>query len=107
MKPDTTTTTFTISADHPCFVGHFPGHPIVPGVVVLDRVQSAAESLMGFSAQRTSWPQVKFLRPLGPGEEARIDLFRETGSATPRLRFKVHRGEELLAAGEFAAVDAE
>lgn len=27
---------FTVPADHPCLPGHFPGHPIVPGVVVLD-----------------------------------------------------------------------
>jgi len=107
MRPDTATTSFMVAADHPCFVGHFPGNPIVPGVVILDRVQAAAESLMGFSAQRTAWPQVKFLLPLRPGEEARIELFRASGGVTPRLRFKVQRGEELLASGELAGADVE
>ena len=35
---------FIISADHPSLPGHFPGHPIVPGVVLLDRVLEAIET---------------------------------------------------------------
>ena len=35
---------FTIPADHPALPGHFPGQPIVPGVVVLDRVVEVIEA---------------------------------------------------------------
>jgi 3-hydroxyacyl-[acyl-carrier-protein] dehydratase len=31
----------TISADHPSLPGHFPGTPIVPGVVILDEILAA------------------------------------------------------------------
>jgi 3-hydroxymyristoyl/3-hydroxydecanoyl-(acyl carrier protein) dehydratase len=30
--------TLTIANDHPALAGHFPGHPVVPGVLVLDEV---------------------------------------------------------------------
>ena len=36
---------FRVAADHPALPGHFPGRPIVPGVVILDHVQQAIESL--------------------------------------------------------------
>jgi 3-hydroxymyristoyl/3-hydroxydecanoyl-(acyl carrier protein) dehydratase len=29
---------FSVGSEHPALPGHFPGHPIVPGVLVLDRV---------------------------------------------------------------------
>ena len=38
---------FTIDPDHPCLPGHFPGRPVVPGVVVLDRVVEALEATHG------------------------------------------------------------
>lgn len=89
---------FSIPHDHPSLPGHFPGHPVVPGVVVLERVIEAIESAHGpLPALRL--PQVKFLQPLLPGEQARIVL---EGDA-PRWRFRVLRGETLLASGEICA----
>ena len=38
---------FVIESDHPALPGHFPGRPVVPGVVVLDRVLAAIESAHG------------------------------------------------------------
>jgi 3-hydroxymyristoyl/3-hydroxydecanoyl-(acyl carrier protein) dehydratase len=32
---------FIISSNHPSLEGHFPGHPVVPGVVILDEIFSA------------------------------------------------------------------
>src|SRR3546814_9281220 len=52
---------FVIGDDHPALPGHFPGRPIVPGVVILDRVLDAIEAAHGpLGALRL--PQVKFLR---------------------------------------------
>ena len=39
--------TWRVPADHPAFAGHFPGHPIVPGVVLLDRAVQMAQRLRG------------------------------------------------------------
>lgn len=89
---------FSIPADHPSLPGHFPGRPIVPGVVVLERVLEAIEASHGpLGALRL--PQVKFAQPLLPGESAQILLSGEA----PRWRFKVLRGDMLLASGEVCA----
>ncbi len=58
---------FTIQAGHPALPGHFPGNPVVPGVILLDHVASAI--LAAHPGHRlAALPQVKFLRPVRPGE---------------------------------------
>ena len=98
-------TSFVIPADHPCLPGHFPGRPLVPGVVMLDRVLEAIQAV-GPQPPPVTWrlPQVKFLQPLLPDESATIELvsMASVGDA-PRWRFKVLRGVEVLASGEFVA----
>ena len=90
---------FSISHDHPSLPGHFPGRPIVPGVVLLDHVVEAIEAVHGpLPALRL--PQVKFMQPLLPGEEAEVAVER---LADARWKFRVLRGETLLASGEVAA----
>ncbi|MGH8086583.1 MAG: hypothetical protein ACREPV_15155 [Lysobacter sp.] len=93
---------FVIAADHPCLSGHFPGRPLVPGVVMLDRVLDAIEVHAGVALGALRLPQVKFLQPLLPGEAARVELDGEA----PRWRFKVWRGDALLASGEVAVEES-
>jgi len=92
---------FSIPADHPSLPGHFPGRPLVPGVVLLDHVIAAIEAGHG-PLPALGLPQVKFLQPLLPGEEAHIEI---TGAA-PRWRFRVLRGDTLLASGDVVTADA-
>jgi hypothetical protein len=64
----------SIAADHPSLPGHFPGEPVVPGVVLLDRLIAAAEASIGSTLCVIGMPQVKFLAPLLPDEEAHAVL---------------------------------
>jgi 3-hydroxymyristoyl/3-hydroxydecanoyl-(acyl carrier protein) dehydratase len=89
---------FVIAPDHPSLPGHFPGRPLVPGVVLLDRVIATIEARHG-PLGPVRLPQVKFVQPLLPGESARIEL----DGVTPRWRFRVLCGETLLATGEVVA----
>jgi 3-hydroxymyristoyl/3-hydroxydecanoyl-(acyl carrier protein) dehydratase len=89
--------TLRVPAQHPALAGHFPGNPIVPGVMILDAVIAAAQSWLGagFHVERLAY--VKFLAPLKPEETVRIDLVLQA----PRLVFAVHRGATALAKGAF------
>jgi len=100
---------FVVPASHPSLPGHFPGHPVVPGVVLLAHVQAAIEAAHGpLPALRL--PQVKFVRPLLPEEPALVDLEQldqalpAAASGARRWRFRVVREADgvLLASGEFA-----
>jgi 3-hydroxyacyl-[acyl-carrier-protein] dehydratase len=57
-----------IDIDHPSLEGHFPGRPIVPGVVVLDEMANAFTKEMGRFCKIQAIPSVKFLLPMKPGD---------------------------------------
>ena len=93
---------FVVPPDHPALPGHFPGRPIVPGVVVLDRVLDAIERNHGaLGALRL--PQVKFVQPLLPGDVADIALESVDAGEGGRWRFRVSRAGVPIASGEVVA----
>lgn len=82
-----------IEGTHPALAGHFPGRPVVPGVVLLERVAAAFRTWRG---ERVAGFDAKFLQPLRPDEPAAIEL-REDDSG---IRFSVTRpGGATLARG--------
>jgi 3-hydroxymyristoyl/3-hydroxydecanoyl-(acyl carrier protein) dehydratase len=54
-----------LAADHPALAGHFPSHPIYPGVVLLDAALGMIEA--HFGATVNALPVAKFLAPVRPG----------------------------------------
>ena len=63
----------TIDAGHPSLPGHFPGTPIVPGVVILDEILAALTEWRAGS-HVTAIRAVKFLGPLKPQQPFTICL---------------------------------
>lgn len=62
-----------IRADHPSLPGHFPGAPLVPGVVILDEVLATLVEWRE-NSQLSSIRLVKFLAPLQPEQAFTISL---------------------------------
>ena len=54
-----------IRANHPSLAGHFPGTPLVPGVLILDEVLAALQDWHK-DCELTAIRMVKFLQPLKP-----------------------------------------
>lgn len=84
-----------IAADHPCIPGHFPGNPIVPGVVLLDEVRAfALEALQ--PGRLCALPMVKFVTPVRP--EQAFEIVLESGS-DGRVAFRVEVDGRLAVQG--------
>ncbi len=63
-----------IPVDHPCFPGHFPGQPILPGVLLLERVMSLAQTSLGRSHNECTVYNIKFLAAVVPGDVLDVQL---------------------------------
>jgi 3-hydroxymyristoyl/3-hydroxydecanoyl-(acyl carrier protein) dehydratase len=85
-----------IDPAHPALAGHFPGNPIVPAVVLLERVAEAIGNAFGPQARLVRLASVKFLSPLAPGERFRIVLERSDPAV---VRFSLVRGGKAFASG--------
>ncbi|GAA0801612.1 hypothetical protein N6G02_06395 [Cupriavidus gilardii] len=63
---------FTIEAGHPALPGHFPGQPIVPGVVLLDHAVLRIAAALGCAPQPCRLASVKFLATVAPNEPVMV-----------------------------------
>jgi 3-hydroxyacyl-[acyl-carrier-protein] dehydratase len=93
---------FRVSPDHPALPGHFPGRPVVPGVLLLDGVIEAAERWLGIPVRVRGLRQAKFLASLLPGETAHLELELTNDS----LDFVIERDQAIIAKGSLVVVPA-
>jgi 3-hydroxymyristoyl/3-hydroxydecanoyl-(acyl carrier protein) dehydratase len=88
-----------IAASHPALPGHFPGHPVVPGVVLLEAVAAALPQHAGTAMRVTGFPVVKFLAPLLPEHEFEIVF---SAKRAGQMAFEIVANGETLASGTLA-----
>ena len=88
--------TLCIGANHPALPGHFPGQPLVAGVILLEQVALALRDWRGQRLARVL--EAKFVAPLRPDEAAVLRLSASTMDAA-RIRFEIERAGKLLARG--------
>jgi acyl-coenzyme A synthetase/AMP-(fatty) acid ligase/3-hydroxymyristoyl/3-hydroxydecanoyl-(acyl carrier protein) dehydratase len=83
---------WSVAPDHPSLPGHFPGQPLVPGVLLLDRALQVLESSTGQRCIHLQ--QVKFISALPPGERAAGCW--EVEGASAALRITARRESVLI-----------
>ena len=94
-------TVVTIPTDHPAFAGHFPGHPVLPGVVLLSLVMQALAARPALVEHLGATPQIsnaKFLHPVAPGAQLRMALAPQGAGVS----FEIHHGDIAVARGQLA-----
>ena len=90
-----------VPQDHPACEGHFPGNPIVPGVVLLDQAVLFAEQWLGRSGAVWRIENAKFLGPVGPGASLEFSLRPGTAGS---VVFVVRNGSHDVASGSMKAL---
>lgn len=87
--------TVRIASGHPALPGHFPGQPLVPGVILLEQVALALRAWRGQRLGRVL--EAKFVAPLLPEQTARLQLSGEAAGGA-RIRFDIRRDDDVLLA---------
>jgi len=81
---------FSFPAWHPVFAGHFPGHPLLPGIFQIELARAAGERLRQRPLRIQEVVRAKFNRPVGPDDSVQLRL-----KCTPD-------GEDLLVHARFS-----
>jgi beta-hydroxyacyl-ACP dehydratase FabZ len=71
-----------VTINEPFFQGHFPGDPIMPGVLIIEAMAQVGGMLLvdsvnesaGKSIYFVSIASIKFRRPVRPGDQLRLEL---------------------------------
>lgn len=94
-----------VSVNEPFFIGHFPGYPIVPGVLIVEAIAQAGGALLLTEiADRhsklmffTGIEKARFRKPVLPGDQLRIEVeVRAWRTTAVRMDGKAYVGDKLV-----------
>jgi beta-hydroxyacyl-ACP dehydratase FabZ len=105
-----------VTINEPYFQGHFPGRPIMPGVLILEALAQAGGVLAFKSFTTTSRPVVyltgvegaKFRKPVVPGDQLRFEI--EVLKKRPpfwKMQGRAYVGDDLVCEAELTAMVTE
>lgn len=102
-----------VTRNEPHFEGHFPGHPVMPGVLIIEAMAQAGAL---YAAKHVQFDPathviyfmaidaVKFRKPVTPGDVLRLEVVPlRKGGAIWKLRGEARVGDTVVAEGEFLA----
>jgi 3-hydroxyacyl-[acyl-carrier-protein] dehydratase len=85
------------AVDDPTAAGHFPGHPIIPGALLLEEIVRAIAGDEATTRELVI-PAVKFLAPVRPGEVVRL-RWRSRADGQISFEGRLGEGDRLAVAG--------
>ena len=90
-----------VTGNEPYFVGHYPGHPIYPGVFLFEAVHQAALYFAHHQLRRTARlaevRSIRFLAALGPGDTLQSECACRTTDAQLAVDAECRQGERVCA----------
>ena len=103
-----------VTFNEPYFPGHFPEHPVMPGVLILEAMAQTAACLVSYENKSlsnnnlvffTSIDKAKFRKPVTPGYELFIKI-KLVVSKRSLYKFngEAFVGDKLVASSEFSAM---
>jgi len=106
-----------VSINEPFFQGHYPGQPIMPGVMILEALAQVSGLLLSRRLEHTgkvavllSMDKVKMRQPVRPGDQLILEAERvHVRPRTGHCRCRALLGDKVAAEAEikFMLVDAE
>lgn len=106
-----------VSRNEPFFEGHFPGHPVMPGVLLIEALAQAGGILAHRTSKFDATKQViyfmaidkaKFRRPVVPGDQVVLEVTPlRKGGAIWKLRGEAKVNGAIVAEGELLATIAD
>lgn len=83
------------------FDGHFPDHPVLPGVAQIGWAIRFAREAFGFKTDPPSIERIKFQRPIAPGDRITLELTLTRNARHNRVDWRFLAGDNLLSRGRF------
>ena len=97
-------TPLSIAANHPAYAGHFPGQPVLPGVLLLDAVLHVLGQAGGGSPVPWEINSAKFTSAVRPGESLTLHHEALTNGS---VRFSIRTLDRSVANGVLVPVSME
>lgn len=82
------------------FVDHFPGNPIVPAFMQLERIRTLAAQSVGTLPERMRVKSAKFTKPIRPDRPLTVTFIATMKEGT--CRFTIQDHDEIVTQGELA-----
>lgn len=105
-----------VTMNEPFFQGHFPGHPIMPGVLILEAMAQAGGIMLlnqldnpeDYVAYFASIDNVKFRKPVLPGDTLRFEMkVISLRRSLSKMHGEAYVDNEKVAEGDFMAMVQE
>jgi 3-hydroxyacyl-[acyl-carrier-protein] dehydratase len=109
-KDDTITAIKNVTVNEPFFQGHFPEHPVMPGVMIIEAMAQASAILLLRSLDEVPKDSIfyfvgidkaRFKRPVGPGDQLTLKATHtRTLRGIRQLDCSAHVGDDLCSSAE-------